>query len=80
MGIDTYMGDAGGGIMTVHHVAKYLRLSEAKIYRMARTGGLPAFRIGRTWRFNKGTIDDWIREKTRMATAQQAARADQHTS
>ncbi len=71
MSVDSYMGEAGGGIMTVHHVAKYLRLSEAKIYRMARTGGLPAFRIGRTWRFNKGTIDDWIRERTQMTIAQQ---------
>ena len=78
MSVDTYLGD--GGIMTVHHVAKYLRLSEAKIYRMARTGGLPAFRIGRTWRFNKGTIDDWIREKTRMAATQQAQSVDQRAS
>ena len=80
MGIDTYLGDASGGIMTVHHVAKYLRLSEAKIYRMARTGGLPAFRIGRTWRFNKGTIDDWIREKTRMAASQPSNASEPHPS
>lgn len=73
MSVDTYLGEAGGAIMTVHHVAKYLRLSEAKIYRMARTGGLPAFRIGRTWRFNKVTIDDWIREKTRMTAVQQSS-------
>ncbi len=80
MSIDTYLGEASGGIMTVHHVAKYLRLSEAKIYRMARTGGLPAFRIGRTWRFNKGTIDDWIREKTRMTAVQQSNPLDQRPS
>ncbi len=53
--------------MTVHHVAKYLRLSEAKIYRLARTGELPAFRIGKTWRFNKGRIDEWIRERTELS-------------
>ncbi len=79
MSVDT-LSEGSGGIMTVHHVAKYLRLSEAKIYRMARTGGLPAFRIGRTWRFNKGTIDDWIREKTRMTAGQQMSRTDQQAS
>lgn len=80
MSVDSYLTEAGGGIMTVHHVARYLRLSEAKIYRMARTGGLPAFRIGRTWRFNKGSIDDWIREKTRMTAIQGANPLDQRAS
>jgi excisionase family DNA binding protein len=67
MSIDNYWSDSAGGIMTVHHVAKYLRLSEAKIYRLARTGELPAFRIGKTWRFNKGRIDEWIRERTELS-------------
>ncbi len=80
MSVENYMSDPMGGIMTVHHVAKYLRLSEAKIYRMARTGGLPAFRIGRTWRFNKGTIDDWIRERTRSTAIQQGAVLDNQPS
>jgi excisionase family DNA binding protein len=71
MNIDSYWGDQAGTIMTVHNLAKYLRLSEAKIYRMARTGGLPAFRIGKTWRFNKRNIDEWIREKTELTAAQQ---------
>ena len=71
MNIDSYWGDPAGTIMTVHNVAKYLRLSEAKIYRMARTGGLPAFRIGKTWRFNKRSIDEWIREKTELTAVQQ---------
>ncbi len=71
MSIDNFFGESVGGIMTVHNVATYLRLSEAKIYRMARTGSLPAFRIGRTWRFHKRTIDDWIREKTQLTADQQ---------
>jgi excisionase family DNA binding protein len=40
-------------IMTVHDVARYLRLSESKVYRSARAGVLPAIRIGKTWRFKK---------------------------
>jgi excisionase family DNA binding protein len=67
MNVDNYWGESAGGIMTVHNVAKYLRLSEAKIYRLARTGELPAFRIGKTWRFNRGRIDEWIRERTELS-------------
>ncbi len=72
MTVDGYWGDQAGTIMTVHNVAKYLRLSEAKIYRMARTGGIPAFRIGKTWRFNKRSIDEWIREKTELTAVEQS--------
>ncbi|MCX6027094.1 MAG: helix-turn-helix domain-containing protein [Chloroflexi bacterium] len=47
-------------VMNVHEVARYLRLSEAKIYRMAKQGTIPAFQAGRAWRFRKDLIDDWI--------------------
>ena len=50
-------------IMTVHEMAEYLRLSEAKVYRLAKTGILPAFRVGKSWRFDKSTVDEWIRHE-----------------
>ena len=51
------------GIMTVLEVARYLRLSAAKVYQMAQDGQLPAARIGKAWRFKKDLIDEWIRNK-----------------
>ena len=54
----------GDGIMTVHDVAGYLRLSEAKVYKMARDGLIPAFRMGKNWRFKRQLIDEWIRRET----------------
>ena len=56
--------DTDAGIMTVHDVAHYLRLSEATIYQMAQEGIVPAIRIGKSWRFKKELIDEWIRRKT----------------
>ena len=47
-------------IMTVREVAEYLQLSEATIYLMARNGQIPAARIGKTWRFKKNVINDWL--------------------
>ena len=51
-------------VLTVHDVATYLRLSEAKVYRLAREGGVPAFRLGRSWRFRKDLIDAWMIRET----------------
>ena len=58
-GVDTTIG-----IMTVHDVAEYLRLSEAKVYKMANAGRVPALRMGKSWRFKKELIDEWIRRET----------------
>ena len=47
-------------IMTVHDVASYLRLSEAKVYRLANEGCVPSFRLGKSWRFRRDLLDEWI--------------------
>jgi len=51
-------------IMNVHDLAEYLRLSEAKIYKLANEGQIPALRMGKLWRFKKEIIDEWIRQMT----------------
>ena len=53
-------------VLTVHDVATYLRLSEAKVYRLAREGCVPAFRLGKSWRFRKDLIDAWMLRETRV--------------
>lgn len=55
--------NSGTSIMTVHEVAEYLRLSEAKVYKLAKEGLVPALRMGRSWRFKKEIIDEWIRQE-----------------
>lgn len=49
-------------IMTVREVAGYLRMHEMTIYRMARHGEIPAFKVGNRWRFNRRRIEQWLGE------------------
>jgi excisionase family DNA binding protein len=60
------------GLMNVREVAQYLRLSEAKVYRMAKAGQIPAIKIGRAWRFKRELIDDWIKEGSERRQLQAA--------
>lgn len=53
-------------IMTVHDVASYLRLSEAKVYRLAKEGYIPSFRLGTSWRFRRDLIEEWTKMKTQQ--------------
>ena len=51
-------------ILTVREVAEYLRMSEAKVYRLVKERRLPAVRIGKAWRFRKDLLDDWLSQRT----------------
>ena len=56
-------------IMTVKDVAEYLRMSEAKVYKLAREGLLPVMRIGKAWRFRKDLLDAWVEQCSTSAGA-----------
>ncbi|MDI6735826.1 MAG: helix-turn-helix domain-containing protein [bacterium] len=50
----------GPAIMTVKEVGEYLRLHESSIYRLSIQGKIPAYKVGRSWRFKKDKIDEWL--------------------
>ena len=70
---ESRVGVATPAIMTVKEVAEYLRMSEAKVYRLIKEGALPVARIGKTWRFRKDLLDEWLKECSRSEA--QARRA-----
>jgi excisionase family DNA binding protein len=45
-----------GKILTAHEVAAYLRLTETTICKLASSGELPGFKIGKSWRFDRDEI------------------------
>ncbi len=51
-------------IMTVKQIAQYLQMDEHTIYRLARSGQIPAIKISGQWRFKKDVIDKWINDKS----------------
>jgi excisionase family DNA binding protein len=51
-------------LLTSQELANYLKLNQATIIRKAQKGEIPAIRIGKQLRFNKSSIDRWLREKT----------------
>jgi excisionase family DNA binding protein len=44
-------------IMTPKEVANYLRMGVLTVYKHAKQGTIPGFRIGNSWRFDKNKID-----------------------
>lgn len=48
-------------ILTIKEVAQYLKVAEKTIYRLAAADQIPAFKVGGSWRFKFGDIDEWVR-------------------
>ncbi len=49
--------------LTVEELARYLKLHEYTIRRLARAGKIPSFKVGGQWRFRIDEIENWSRSK-----------------
>jgi excisionase family DNA binding protein len=48
--------------ITAKEVGDYLKLTESTIYKLATTGEIPGFKIGKSWRFDMEEILALIQE------------------
>ena len=62
------MAEPEGDILTLDEVAAYLKAGKRTVYRLAASGKLPAFKLGGTWRFRRGDLDQWIASRIGKAT------------
>jgi excisionase family DNA binding protein len=46
-------------MMTLQETADYLRVTRSTIHRLLKRNQIPAFRIGRHWRFNLEELQRW---------------------
>jgi excisionase family DNA binding protein len=52
-----------GQILTLSQVADYLQVPKSTIYRLVLRNQLPAFKVGREWRFDSDSLDSWRRNQ-----------------
>jgi excisionase family DNA binding protein len=52
--------------LTVREVAVLLNVDEKTVYRLAKRGELPGFKVAGAWRFKRDDINAWI-EKQKTA-------------
>lgn len=49
--------------LTLEELGQYLKVSRAYLYKEVQGGRIPAVKIGRSWRFDRSRIDQWLKEK-----------------
>jgi excisionase family DNA binding protein len=50
-------------LLTPTEVLAYLRVNVRTVYRLMRTGELPAVRVGRQWRIRRADLEHWLRRQ-----------------
>jgi len=55
--------------VTANELGEYLKLSESTIYKLARDGQIPGFKIGDSWRFEMNEVITFIKKKERNYVA-----------
>ncbi len=53
--------------MTLEEVADYLRLSKDTLYRMAKSGKIPASKVGTQWRFRRSEVEAWLDQNSNVS-------------
>lgn len=51
-------------ILTVREVAALLKINEKTAYKLAAKGQIPGFKVGGSWRFDRGETEVWIKRQT----------------
>lgn len=47
-------------LMNIKQTAEYLQMNKMTVYKLARQGEIPAFKVASEWRFRKDLIDKWL--------------------
>ena len=54
-------------LMTALETCRYLKITQRTLYRYLRSRQIPAFKLGKEWRFVRTDLQQWIRDRTRNA-------------
>ena len=50
-------------VLTTKETSKYLKIAPRTLYRHIREHNIPAFKLGREWRFIKSELNRWLMKK-----------------
>ncbi|MCM8795053.1 MAG: helix-turn-helix domain-containing protein [Candidatus Omnitrophica bacterium] len=57
-------------ILTVEQVAQLLHLHVMTVYRLAKQGKLPGFKVGGRWRFQREVLSQWMVDRAQISRLQ----------
>jgi excisionase family DNA binding protein len=53
-------------LLTIAEVADYLHVDKFTIYRLVANKQLPAFKVGKQWRFKRKLLENWLKKNANL--------------
>lgn len=53
----------------------FLGIAKVTLYNYARRGEIPAFKVGRIWKFHRESLDDWVKKRITEETKKRSSKA-----
>lgn len=50
-------------LLDAYEVAGWLSVTPAWVHEMARSGDIPAIKLGKYWRFSRQSIEAWVKSR-----------------
>lgn len=47
--------------LSVEQIAQHLGVSKDAIYKWIDRKGIPCYKVGRLWKFQRSEVDEWVR-------------------
>ena len=61
--------DSKSELMTAEETCRYLKITQRTLYRYLQNHQIPAFKLGKEWRFVRSDLEQLIRDRTRRPLA-----------
>jgi excisionase family DNA binding protein len=56
-------------ILTTKEACALLKTKRLSLYKLVKSGEIPAFKMGRDWKYERSAIEAWIRKKMEESKA-----------
>ena len=61
-------------VLNMEEACKFLRVAKPTLYKYIRTGQVPAYKMGRVWRFHKEMLEVWVKAQVQKDTEARSAK------
>lgn len=48
-------------VLDMQGACEFLKIAKPTLYKYLRVGAIPAFKVGRIWRFHRESLDTWVK-------------------
>jgi excisionase family DNA binding protein len=64
-------------VLSFEEACQILKIAKPTLYNYVRKGQIPAFKLGRSWKFHKDSLEHWMRDRVQEQTQERKSRAPQ---